>query len=198
MITVLEVARALTGAWRVFVGAPDAMRHFDTSVEGFWRSFRAILLIAPIYALTSLAEFRATEALLPPGTPLDGTLFFWEQVATLALDWVTLPLLLAGLAGFLGVRATYPAFIVVRNWATVMMIIPFAAISILDAFGLLPGDVIVIPSLIALGFAFRTMYMAARIALQARWDVAAGIVVLDFLVSLLIVRLVARVFGLPG
>lgn len=198
MISINEVVRGVVGAWRVFIGAPDAMRHFDTSIDGFWRSFLAIIPIAPVYALTSLAEFRATQASLPEGTVLDGGVFFWEQAITLALDWVTLPLLLAALAGFLGFRQTYPAFIVVRNWATVVMIVPFALISLLDALGPLPEDAIVFPSLIALGFALRMMYMAARIALKARWDLAVGIVILDFLTSLLIVTLLARLFGLPG
>ena len=51
-----EIARSLTGAWRLFLGRPDAMRFFDTSVDGFWRSFRAIILVAPLYALTALAD----------------------------------------------------------------------------------------------------------------------------------------------
>ena len=51
-----EIERSLTGAWRLFLGKPDAMRFFDASVEGFWRSFGAIVLVAPLYALTALAD----------------------------------------------------------------------------------------------------------------------------------------------
>ena len=51
-----EIARSLTGAWELFLDRPDAMRRFDISMTGFWRSFRAIVLVLPAYLVTSLAE----------------------------------------------------------------------------------------------------------------------------------------------
>ena len=71
-----EIERSLTGAWRLFLGKPDAMRQFDSSVDGFWRSFRAIVLIAPLYALTALADRHdmLTDA-IPTDDFSDGT--FW-------------------------------------------------------------------------------------------------------------------------
>ncbi len=89
-----EIERSLRGAWRLFLGKPDAMRFFDASVDGFWRSFRAIILVAPLYALTALAD---RHDLLTDANPIDdfGNGPFWAAKAlTLALDWVTLPILL--------------------------------------------------------------------------------------------------------
>ncbi len=196
MISIAEIRRSLTGAWQVLMGAPDAMSYFDTTIDGFWRSFRAIFVIAPMYVVISAVEFRAAQASLAPGETIDGTFYAFEQALSLALDWIALPLILAALAGFLAIRQTYAPFIVVRNWATVLILIPFTAISLLDSLGVLPGEAIIFPSIIAIVLAFRTLYMAARIALQARADVAAGIVVLDFLVSLSIVMIVGRLFML--
>src|ERR1019366_142368 len=56
-----ETLRSLTGAWRLFLNQPDALRSFDTGVDGFWRSFQAIILVAPSYAVEALAD-RATFA----------------------------------------------------------------------------------------------------------------------------------------
>ena len=42
-----EIARSLTGAWRVFLDKADAAGFFDLTVSGFWRSFRAIVLMIP-------------------------------------------------------------------------------------------------------------------------------------------------------
>ena len=58
MITRDEITRSLTGAWEIFVDRPNAMRHFDTDYAGFWRSFQAILLIAPLYGLTVFGAYR--------------------------------------------------------------------------------------------------------------------------------------------
>ena len=76
------------------------MRFFDTSADGFWRSFQAIVLVVPVYALTALADRhgdalglrcrRQASATAPSGS---------AQAVALRLDWVTLPILLGVLAG---------------------------------------------------------------------------------------------------
>jgi hypothetical protein len=62
-----EINSSLTGAWKIFLDRPDALQHFDTSYAGFWRSFQAIFLIAPLYAVATLASWRMVIAATPPG-----------------------------------------------------------------------------------------------------------------------------------
>jgi hypothetical protein len=192
-----EIQRSLTAAWQIFLGRPDAMRAFDTSNDGFWRSFQAIVLIAPLYALTAIADWRASlAAVLPDGElPFSAGAFWTSKVILLGLDWVTLPILLVALAGFLGIKQRYAAYIVARNWSTVVAVAPFGAVALLDLLGLLPGDAVLIPSLVALVFALRLSYMVARTALAAPVEIAVGYVVFDFLVSLALVRIVGRLLG---
>ena len=38
----------LAGAWQVMLGRPEGLNRLDTSLEGFWRSFAAIVLVVPI------------------------------------------------------------------------------------------------------------------------------------------------------
>ncbi len=192
----VEIVRSLTGAWRLFLGKPDAMRFFDASVDGFWRSFRAIILVAPLYGLTALAD---RHDLLTDANPTDDftNVQFWAAKAlTLGLDWLTLPLLLGLIAGFIGIRRGYPGYIVARNWATVLMIVPFAAIGLIDLAGLATPTMLVLPSLVALVATFRMSYEIARKSLGAGADVAVAFVILDFLVSLAIVMTANRLFGI--
>jgi hypothetical protein len=195
VIGAAEIQRSLAGAWKLFLGRPEDMRDLDTSVAGFWRSFQAIVLVAPVYAVASQADWAALAAAYPDGA-LDPSAFWFLKATTLALDWVTLPLILALVGGFLGIRDRYAAFIVARNWSTVIAVLPFGLTSALALLGLLPGEAIIIPSLVALGFALRMSYAIARIALAAPVEVAIGYVVLDFLISLAIVRLLARLSGI--
>ena len=197
MIGPAEIQRSLGGAWKLFLGRPEGMRDLDTSMAGFWRSFQAILLVAPVYAVASQADWAALTAAYPEGAFDPGT-FWFLKASTLALDWVTLPVILALLAGFLGIRDRYAAFIVARNWATVIAVLPFGVTSALALLGLLPGEAIIIPSLIALIFALRMSYVVARIALGAPVEVAIGYVVFDFLISLAIVRILARLSGIDA
>jgi hypothetical protein len=195
VISLAETLRALTGAWRLLRNEPDALRYFDTSAEGFWRSFAAIVFIFPAYLLTALADRQAMLADPTIAAGNDG-LYWIAKIVSLGLDWVSLPILLAALAGFLDMKRQYPVYIVVRNWATVLMMVPFAAISLLDLFGVVPVEVMLLPSLAALGFTLWFGYLIARRTLQVGVDVAVGIVVLDFLVSIGVVRIVGRIFGI--
>lgn len=196
MITRPEIYGALTGAWRLFIGKPDALRYFDTSTEGFWRSFQAIVLVAPIYVVTSFADRTgAFSDAIALGTISEGT--FWTAKAlTLAVDWVALPLLLAALAGQIGIKRAYPVYIVVRNWATPVMTLPFALLAVLQSAGVLAGDAIVVASLAALAFALRFSYVIVRKTLDVALDVAIGIVALDFLLSLAIALTIGRLTGI--
>lgn len=188
-----EIERALTGAWRLFLNKPDALRFFDTSVDGFWQSFQAIILVAPSYAVAALADRATFSDAIAAGT-FDEAGFWATKAVSLAADWAALPVLLAALAGFIGIRAGYPAFITVRNWATVLMTLPFAAIALVQVFGV-GQDVLFVPSLAALAFSLRFGYLIARRTLGVSADVAIGLVVLDWLVSLAVVVLIGKATG---
>jgi hypothetical protein len=191
-----EIARSLTGAWRLFLGQADAMRFFDTSVDGFWRSFRAIILLAPLYGLTALADRYDMLTDADPADDVANSAFWAAKALTLAVDWVTLPILLSLIAGFIGIRRGYPGYIVARNWATVLMIVPFAVIGLVDLTGMASPTMLVLPSLAALAATFRMSYEIARKALGVGADVAVAFVALDFLVSLAIVMTANRLFGI--
>jgi hypothetical protein len=188
-----EIERALTGAWRLFLNKPDAMTFFDTGVDGFWRSFQAIVLVAPCYAVAALAD-RTTYADDIGAGQFSDAGFWTTKAVSLCVDWVALPILLALLSGFIGIRRAYPAYITVRNWATVLMTLPFAAIALVQVLGV--GDeLLFIPSLAALAFALRFGYLIARHTLNASADVAVALVALDWLVSFAVVMVISRASG---
>jgi hypothetical protein len=190
-----EITRALDGTWRLLLNRPDALRFFNITSDGFWRSFAAVFLVLPFYLLTVLTDRDAMLADPTTATLFDETTFWAVKIVTLGVDWVALPILLAALAGFLRIRRNYPTFMVVRNWGAVLTIPPFALIALLEEIGIVDADIALILSLAALGVALRYSYMAARRALVVGMDVAVLFVLLDFLVSLAIVRIIGRLSG---
>jgi hypothetical protein len=191
-----EIVRALNAAWLLFLDRPGAIRGFDSTYQGFWRSFQAIVLVAPAYAVTVLADRHAMLGDSSDSAP--EAAFMAARWLTFAFDWITLPLVLAALAGFLGIRQTYPAYVVARNWSAVVTILPFAAIAMVDLAGLISPEVLLFPSVLALAVALRFSYLIARRALLVGIDAAIGYVVLDFLVSLGLARLIGRLLGVEA
>lgn len=191
-----EVAHSLRGAWRLFLDRPDALRFFDTSIEGFWRSFAAIFLLVPAYALTAYAEYRVilSDSIADEG--FSNAAFIFDKGLALCLDWIALPILLAVLARPFGITRTYGPFIVARNWCAVVAVVPFGAIGLLFALDILGVDTANFLFLAALIVVLRYNFLIARRALAAGTVFAIGIVVLDLVVSLSIAAFSDSVVGL--
>jgi hypothetical protein len=183
-----EILRSLTGAGHLFLDRPDALRYFDISIDGFWRSFGAILLVLPSFALVALAErTRILSDSVQEG--FDGGAFLLNKAISLGVDWVAFAIVFAFVAGPLGLGRTYSTFIIARNWGTVLAVIPFALVALLYLAGMLSADV---ADFLSLGFwivVIRYNYLIARRALGAEIGVAVAIIVSDFALSLTILSL---------
>jgi hypothetical protein len=190
-----EIARALSAAFDLFLDRPGAIRSFDMSVEGFWRSFAAVILVVPSYALAVLAERQIASAIDPSAPLQDGASFVVQNALGLGLDWVALPLILALLARPLGIARHYPEFVVARNWGAVIASIPFGVIGLLILVGLAGGELANLLMFAALIIVLRYTFIIARRALEAGIGFAIGIVVLDFVVSLTIALTLDGVFA---
>ncbi len=195
MLTRDEITRSLAGAWELFLDRPGAMSRFDVSVDGFWRSFAAVVLIVPSYAFAVLADNRMSSAEDPTLALETGGDLILHNGIGLALDWIALPLILALLARPLGIARHYPEFIVARNWCAVLAAVPFGVIGLFVLGGLVGPDLGRLLMIAALIAVLRYNYVIARRALEASAGFAIGIVVLDFVVSLTLAFALDGVFA---
>ncbi|HET7717514.1 MAG TPA: hypothetical protein VFK86_17970, partial [Bauldia sp.] len=160
-----------------------------------WRSFAAVFLVAPFYALATLADRQMAAGLDPAAAPQGDTAFVVQGILGLGLDWIALPVILALLARPLGIGGRYSAFIVARNWCAVIVAVPFGAIGLLIVLDLLGGELGSLLMFAALVAVLRYNYLVARRALDVSLGFAIGIVVLDFAVSLTIALVLESLFA---
>lgn len=189
-----EVTGSLQGAWDLFLDRPGAMGWFDLSIDGFWRSFRAVVFLIPAYLVTGLADRQIVAAELGIEPRFDGR-FLAENALGLILDWIALPLILALMARPLGIASRYTAFVVARNWCAVIAVIPFGVVALLMVSGLVGPELASTLMLAALLIVLRYNYLVARRSLDAGMGLAIGIVALDFAVSLTIGLALHAAFG---
>lgn len=197
MITPNEVSRNVYGVWQVILDRPDAERYFDTGYAGFWRSFQAIVLVAPLYVVVFASAYRSLAEVEPP-VAITATGYFWLKAANVGLDWIALPLVLALSARFLGITRTYTSFVVVRNWAAVPIVAILAVISALEMLLPVLTDLLVWIQLLTIMVAIRLTYLMARRFLDVDISLAVALVVFDFLLSIVIVLGINLAFGLPA
>lgn len=176
--------RSIRAAGDLLLGRPEAMRQFDLSVRGFWFSFVGFLFCLPANLLLMAADRRiaiesgADVASLGRGAAI--------ELLDMALDWSVFPLFLALIARPLGIGRGFVGFIIVRNWAAVILA-GLSAVSVLPYLaGILGLDFTLILNVLVLGISLQFTYRIARVTLGVPIMMAIGLVVLDFLITLLI------------
>lgn len=176
------IAQNLSGAWTVMRGRADGLALLDLSVEGFWRSFGAVVLLVPFTVLGMLSQERLVVSLGESAGPTASTPLLAAAVA-LTADWIAFPLVFAALAKPFGLASRYVPYIVARNWAAVIISGLVAILHALHLVGVFPAGLMPFALLAALAVALRFSYVVARIALGAPMGVALPFVLLDLLVS---------------
>ncbi len=180
MIDFTAAARGLAGAWRLARLDPAAIRDFDASIEGFWKSFQAAIIAAPLFAL--LVVLRSGEHPLSP-EPLRA--LFIEGIGYV-IGWTAFPLAAWYLASALGKSPRYTTYIVAYNWANVLQIAAFVPVAALAASELAPDTFIVLAALLLTGLVIYYQFFIVRTALEIEPLPALGFVAIDLVLGLLI------------
>jgi hypothetical protein len=175
-----EAILSLYGAWRFAHGDAKAIAYFNDSIAGFWRSFTAALIVAPLYGLLLLVRHQGAMAHVP------GVRFAAIEMIAYAIAWLAFPVLMASFVKTLDRNRFYVRYIVVYNWTAVLQNGLYLPIAILAAADLIGNAVANTLGIIALGVVVVYVWFVARVALEISPAQAAGVISLDFLLSILI------------
>lgn len=117
MLSRTEIADGVSGAWRLMWGDVSGLYMLDRTLEGFWRSFRVAILVAPLYAFGSLIVYERTPAVAPD------TLVILVETLHYLIKWTAFPVLLLEIARRTGWTARYIGAVVAMNWSSVPVVI---------------------------------------------------------------------------
>lgn len=157
-----EIQYYFSAVWRTMTGHPEALNNLNTSADGFWRSFYAILVALPpmLIGWVEIAA-RLTE------NSEDTVLRLLNTAKLGAIDmtvWL-LPLLLIGfLSRSLGLERRFSTYVVATNWATALFAWIYAPLTFLN---LLMPDLSSVLSGIGIGIVLATLILSYRLTRAA-------------------------------
>lgn len=189
------VLHALMTAFRVARFDNNAVDDFDQSVEGFFRSFFGIVLAAPLYSIAVMAQRRIAEELAEAGgesLPVTGDGFTLIEWGAYAVNWIALPVAMILIARLIGVVPRYVPFVVAYNWGSCLVLALSTVPYFFYLLGVIPLIGVVLLYYPVVIFALVYHWRIARDGLQIPGLTAAGIVLLDLLLSILIALTAAR------
>jgi hypothetical protein len=174
-----ELSQALYGAWRLAHLDRTAMRYFDLSHRGTWRSFWAALYCYPFFLLERWLELPS-ENVADSGL---GHIFLVESIGYV-VGWTAFPLAALALCRWLGREERGFDFITAYNWSVVLQTALFVLIGLLSL--IVPDGTAVALQRLGLIAALIYEWFIALVAIGAGPWIAGLIVTLDILLGLFI------------
>jgi hypothetical protein len=180
MIGAAELSRSIFGAWMLARFDRSGAALFDNTIDAFWRSFWAALVVFPAFAILLLLRSSHAEITVGP---------FWAffiQMTGYAVGWLAFPYVMFYVTKLSDRDAFYYRYIAAYNWAVVIQIALMLAVTALTTSGVVP---------LALGFLLTAgaivsilIYQGyiAHILLEVPPVGAFAIVVIDLVISLIL------------
>jgi hypothetical protein len=177
-----EIVNSLYGAWRLLRGDANAMTFFNHSIEGFWRSFFAVVLVAPMLLLIVLMNQAAMpadeDAVAPTGA---ATVFV--QLAGFALAWAAYPIAMVWISRMLQLGHRYVGYIIAWNWSNVVGATIMLLVRLIVATEILPTGIAGALSVFAFGYILFYAYMVTKIGLACATGTAIALVIFEVLLE---------------
>lgn len=180
MITAREVSTSLFGAWRLAHLDAGGLNYFDRTETGFWRSFWAAALVAPIYAL--IIYLRLADTAVTAG-PL--RILLVEAIGY-AINWTAYPLAAWYAVQALGRGERYFGYICAYNWATALLLCLFVPVAAIGGLELLPKSITALLGYVVTFAALFYHFFIARNALDIEKLPAIGLVAIDLVIGVLL------------
>lgn len=184
-----EAYRSIVGSLRLAVRDEGGFDDFNLTEAGFWRSFSAIVILAPLY-LYGYDLQVALEAGDGGSGEAGAEASLALSAVQLLVQWVAWPIAMVVIARFAGLAAGYSRYITVYNWSSILV----GAVQIVPIFLFLQGGVLAeLGSLLMMAGLMVVVYYrwyVARVALQTTALVASALVLADLVLSFGIIRLI--------
>jgi len=185
----IEVQLAVGGALRLARGDPRGLGFFDTSIDGFWRSFRAAVICYPFFLI--LLGFRVSTARWQAAGLMPIVIV---ETIGYVISWVAFPLLMLPLSRWLGREERFLPFMVAYNWSQVPQTALFVILAAGAAGGLLPHAVAQLGDFAAAVAVLLYEWYIARVALAVSSSQAVPVVLLDLVLGSVLSRITEALY----
>jgi hypothetical protein len=166
----------LSVAFRLAKREPDAIKEIANTQAAFWYSFQAALISLPLMLVTIF--------LGPEPTP--GLLGVLAEVSLFVVGWLLFPVVMLEVVPHIDRTQEYCRYIAASNWCSVLEDAALTAIVVLQAVNIIPETIGGFAFFICVVWVFSYQFFVARHGLKVEVGIAAMIIGLRLLLSLVL------------
>ena len=175
-----EASRSLTGAWGLLRRDPAAPTAFNATLDGFWRSFAAAVVLLPL-DLAYLALIGPAEGTEQAAAGLRWTV----NILVYVIGWTAWPLIAFYLARAMGCGERFLGYVVAYNWSQILSGPLLIGLDLLGR-GVLPQEISVVLNFAGLGGVLFYEFLIARQMLAVAAGRAVVVVMSSFILALVL------------
>ncbi len=191
-----EAVRALIGSFLLAKRDLEGFNYFDHSIGGFWRSFAAIILIAPVFFVSSFAERQMSADIggEVAAVAVHAASNTSGYLLGLVLQWIGYPVALVFVTRLFGLSHRYASYIIVYNWSSVLVSYGLFLPVLLYLLGAASASTAAVLNLVLLMPAVYYRWFIARESLETTPALATSLVALDFVLSMVLLQVAISLF----
>jgi hypothetical protein len=186
-VDIAYVQRSVDAAARLALRDTQAMESFDLTVDGYFRSFAAMIVALPLYVGLNYGweTIVITYAKAIGDQHTAALSFDVSDFALYTLDyllsWLAFPVVMVFVLRFLGLTARYSALVIAYNWGTIIVFLLDVPAVALFGLGVISAFQALALQLIIFGFGLYYRFFVAMTALQSKPSVALAVALIDFI-----------------
>ena len=187
MFSAAEIARGVQGALAFLWRDPKAPTYFDNTTEACLRSFRVMVLVAPLHVILLLVRYSDVTVVA------DEMEIFFVETMSYVVEWLLFPVVFHEIARRQGWLDRYARYIGALNWINLPGMMLAAVFVPLGH--LAPSAIGGLVSIVLQGLFFYWFLVTTRQVLGANWLLSAMLLVVSWVPLAFISFLVARYLG---
>ena len=187
MLTLPEIINSTRGTYRLLRFDPAGSAYFDNTVDAFWRSFRVMVLVAPIYLIVRLIAYQDYK------TDASEVEVILVETLYYVIQWFLYPVLLWEAARFLDLQRNYLRYVVAVNWINPSLILLVLLVAVMREIAPVIHVALVIGFWMLLAIWFTA---ATRLVLGAGWGITVALFAVDIVLSESLSLFMHRILGL--
>jgi hypothetical protein len=172
-----EIASGIYGAWRLARGDVGGIGYFNATKQGFWRSFLAMAIVAPLFASVLLLIYEDAVDQYEP------VRFFSVHAIGYVTAWFLFPLIMFYVVQAIDRERRFFAFIAAYNWASVIQNFIYIPVIVVAQLGVIPPNLTYFLVFVIKTLVFVYTWFIARAGLGIAGPLAAAIAAGDLVLA---------------
>ncbi|WP_138380672.1 hypothetical protein [Luteithermobacter gelatinilyticus] len=185
---IAEWVQSVKGAWALAQFNPLGLAYFDMSAEGFWKSFWAMAVAAPLFLASLYVGQEAARLNDLPSTLLPSLISY-------ALHLPLTAFIMIYFTRYMKIDANYAPMIITYNWSTVITYLVTVPVHLLIMTGVVRPDVGILMTMIVSGYVYIYRWFVFKVSLQISGWLSIGVLLFQQLFVLTVDMILIRVLS---